>query len=80
MNGAGVIEDLKQFITATVRQEVTSVREEVADLRTDMLAMEQRLDKKMDDGFAAMGDALSGTHDQLGDHEVRLTKLEQHPA
>jgi hypothetical protein len=67
------IDDLKQFITATVSQ--TESR-----LESRLGGKIDRLEKKVDDGFAAIGDIITDLQDQHDNHEKRLTTLEPHPA
>jgi hypothetical protein len=67
------IDDLKQFITATVSQ--TESR-----LESHLGGKIDRLEKKVDDGFAAIGDIIADLQDQHDNHEKRLTTLESHPA
>ena len=67
------IEDLKQFISTVVRNEVASglsgIRQDIRDLRQDTQA-----------GFAGVGDVLDAhfkqVDEQLTDHETRITTLE----
>jgi hypothetical protein len=77
-------DDLKQFIEATVSQSETRIKDELGE-RID--GVEQRLgnlEKKVDDGFAGVADAIETINQRLDDHETecneRLTKLEQQAA
>ncbi|MFZ1324242.1 MAG: hypothetical protein WAQ57_03745 [Candidatus Saccharimonadales bacterium] len=71
-----VINDLKQFITATVSQSEERITNELDNRITRVESQISRLEQKVDDGFATIGDVISGTNDQLADHEIRLSKLE----
>lgn len=70
------IADLKQFIAATVRQELFSVKDE---LKKDI----GRVEKKVDDMALGIGDAIESLAEsvegRLDNHETRITKLEGHP-
>lgn len=66
------IQDLKQFITATVSQTEQRLGELMDNLENKVEDMRQ----EMQEGFAGVGDAISGANDQLEDHEQRITKLE----
>lgn len=59
-------DDLKQFIETTVSQ--------TEDRLNDRL---DELDKKIDDGFAGIGDVVNTVNEGLDDHETRITTLEQ---
>jgi len=67
------ITDLKQFITATVSQQIT-------DVRNDIVALDKSLNKKIDDLSTHVADALDASNEaiqmQLKDHKRRITKLE----
>lgn len=65
------INDLKQFIAATVSQS-TALLATNDDLK--------RLEQKIDDGFAGVGEAIEELHKQQSDTDQRLTKLEQQAA
>jgi tetrahydromethanopterin S-methyltransferase subunit G len=85
------IQDLKQFIAATVHQEVSTVNERLdrvderldkVDVRLDKV--DQRLDKvevKIDDIAGAVAEAIENTNEvtdvQLKDHGKRIARLEQ---
>lgn len=65
------LDDLKQFITATVSQATADMA-----TKTDI----KRLEVKIDD-LDLKVDTISDTLNEcLNDHEVRLTKLEQQTA
>ncbi len=75
-----VIQDLKQFIENTVSQSEQRIKSELRDdLGGRIDKLEQKVDsihQDMQEGFAAIGDALSGVNDQLEDHDQRISKLE----
>lgn len=68
-----VINDLKQFIAATVSQQLTQQTEYI---RSDM----KRLENKIDDISTSVGEALDTANEvvdeQIKDHEARIIKLE----
>jgi hypothetical protein len=73
------IEDLKQFITATVHGET-------ADIRTDLAGLRRDMDRGLTQVTAAIADlslkvdTIADAHaSDLHDHEQRITALE-HPA
>lgn len=61
-----IIQDLKQFISVTVSQQISG--------------LEDRLTNKIDDLSQSVADAMDRTNsvvdDQLKDHDRRITKLE----
>lgn len=67
------LDDLKQFITATVSQSEARLEERLGG-RID------RLEQKMDDGFAGIAEAIEQIHDHNAETDRRLTKLEQRHA
>lgn len=68
------LEDLKQFISATVSQ---IVHTEIDRLEKKV----DRLEKKVDDGFAGIGEAIDELHKEIEARDrvidQRLTNLEQ---
>jgi hypothetical protein len=66
------IQDLKQFIAATVSQQTSGLA-----TKLDV----ERLESKMDDLSSAVAEALDTSSDaaqsQISDHESRISKLEQ---
>lgn len=88
--------DLKQFIEATVSQQLAlqteDLRESIhADVKKDVDRLDDKLtkridklDQKIDDLSAAVGDAIETSneesHKQLKDHERRITRLEKRAA
>lgn len=74
------LDDLKQFISATVSQTEQRLGEQIdgVDQRLD------RLEQEVDNGFAGVGEAIDAIYDSINTHEngtdIRLTKLEQKAA
>lgn len=66
-------DDLKQFVAVTVSQSEQRIK---ADLKQDI----QTLRGEMHDGFAGIGDAIELIHEELSNHDKRLTKLEKQAA
>ena len=89
-------DDFKGFVSLTVQQTETRLRDDLKDfvyvtvgqtetrLTQRMDQVEQRLEDKLDDGFAGVGEALSTFMDQDAEDkkliDKRLTTLEQKPA
>jgi O-phosphoseryl-tRNA(Cys) synthetase len=71
------VQDLKQFIAATVNQQIS-------DVRDDIKALDQKLTVKSDDLSGSIAEALDNTNEatdsQLKDHDSRITQLEQKTA
>lgn len=69
-----VIQDLKQFITATVSQQAVSIKD-------DIKALDNKLIRKIDDLSDSVAEAIENTNEaadtQLTNHETRITHLEQ---
>lgn len=63
------IDDLKQFIDGKISQSESRVTEKI-----------EKLEKKVDNGFAGIADSIETTNQLLDDHEHRITKLEQKAA
>lgn len=93
MTNEDLFNDLKQFIEAKLAQQLTDVatkddlagmatKADLAEMatRADMAAFEQRLDEKLDEIQNAIGEHVGHTDDTLGNHERRLTQLEQQSA
>jgi methyl-accepting chemotaxis protein len=79
----GVIQDLKQFIAATVRQEISGLAEDVSGLKQDMAFLRQEvqetrdtLSSKIEDVDAKLDTVIEATGEQLEDHGQRIAKLE----
>lgn len=68
-----ILDDMKQFTTATVSQQTSDIREDLT-----------RLEEKVDDIASGIGEALDisneTTDKQIKDHEARILKLEQQAA
>lgn len=71
------LDDLKQFITATVPQSEERLRDE-------LMGEIHGLRKEVVDGFAGVGEAIEAIHQQSEDRDIevdrRFTKLEQQTA
>jgi hypothetical protein len=81
-----VIQDLKQFIAATVSQQASGLRDDIrADVRDDIRDAIDKLDKKLsqkiDDLSISIGETIDAsnepTESQLKNYEKRITKLEK---
>jgi hypothetical protein len=87
-----ILEDLKQFITTTVGQTETRLREEITGtetrlreeitgtetrLREEITGTETQLLRRMDGGFVGVGDAVDVIQEEVTRNEQRLTKLEK---
>lgn len=77
------IQDLKQFIEATVGQQLTLHTEHLAT-KEDVVRVEQGLgkrleeqDEKLDEIMTAVGEPLHHQDVRLNDHDDRLRKLER---
>ena len=79
------INDLKQFISATVSQETSQLRQDIRqdirhDIRYEIDKLDIKLSKKIDDLSQFVAEAMDNQSDatqtQLDDHEKRITKLE----
>ncbi len=74
------LNDLKQFITATVSQQLDSQTEE---LRQEIKRLDDKLSLKIDTLSESVAQAINDSNDavdtQLQDHEARITKLEPKP-
>jgi hypothetical protein len=72
------LQDLKQFIAATVSQQLAGLR---SDVRRYIKELDSKLSAKIDGLSQSIADALENSHEatdgQLEDHEQRITKLEQ---
>ncbi len=68
-----VVNDLKQFIAATVTQQTSDIKADIADL-------DRKLSTKIDNLSQAVGEAIEQTNEatdtQLKDHEQRIGRLE----
>lgn len=78
------LEDLKQFITASVSQSEARLRGEIGQLGKEMHQEFRTVRQEMADGFLAVGEAIDEIHKQLDEQkkinatvDKRLTRLEQ---
>ncbi len=74
------IEDLKQFIATTIRQEISSAFDNPEGKVAKIEDKLNKLDQKVDEGFAGVGEAMSDMAESvdktLDDHEQRIRALE----
>lgn len=72
------LNDLKQFIAATVSQATADMatKDDIANLENRL----ERLENKVNDGFAGIADVLDQTNERMDDFDQRLAKLEQQAA
>lgn len=90
-----MLRDLKQFIEATISQQLTSQTSELREEFSELKANFVRLEKKVDEVDARLGGKLDNLTDfvtdaidtanesadaQLKDHEHRITRLEHNTA
>ena len=70
----GTIQDLKQFISATIEQQVS-------ELRADIKALDDKLSLKIDDLSNSVAEAIENTSEAaealLHEHENRIVRLER---
>lgn len=75
-----VIDDLKQFITATVSQATADMatKADLEDLATkaDLAKLETKLEARIDIVDEKLDVVMQAVGERLDDHEQRLTKLE----
>lgn len=80
------IQDLKQFIEATISQQLTLQTEElvtkhdIADLEKNFEKRFKEQDEKLDEILTAVGESLHHQDVRLNDHDDRLRKLERKTA
>jgi polyhydroxyalkanoate synthesis regulator phasin len=80
-----VIADLKQFITATISQQMSDVatKDDIASIRAEMATKTDitRLEQKLDELQQAVGEAVDTSNDaadaRMKALEGRVSKLEQ---
>ncbi len=73
------MDDLKQFITATVSQTEERLTNRIDGLDNRIDKLEVRIDsleQKIDDVDAKLDTIAETLHGRIEDHEVRITKLE----
>ena len=68
-----MLNDLKQFIVATVTQQTTDIRDE---MRQGFRQVEQKIDDLSASVAQALDTSNEDTAKQLDDHEARITQLE----
>ena len=86
MNEA-TLKDLKQFITTTVREEISGVREDITSLETRINARFDENDIVQNEILNAIGEvqelqnkAIRRQADTIDNHEIRILKLEKRTA
>lgn len=64
------LSDLKQFIAATVSQATANMatKEDVVDIKTDIA----KLEKKVDDSFAKISEAIEGINEQTDENKRKV--------
>jgi len=74
------IQDLKQFIAATVVQQTTDLQNDISGIRSDIKILDSKLSSKIDDLSHSVASALDTTDEvadiQLKNHEKRIVRLE----
>ncbi|MEV8440448.1 hypothetical protein AB0425_23965 [Actinosynnema sp. NPDC051121] len=90
MTNEELFQDLKQFIEATVSQQVSASEQRLIKsmaTKEDLLAVEERLghriddlDTKLDTTQDAIGDGFTSMESSQQDHERRIRRLEQRVA
>jgi hypothetical protein len=81
-----IIDDFKQFITATISQQFSNVatKDDIASLDQKIDVLDRKLSGKIDELQSSVATALDNSNDtvddQLQDHERRIAKLEHRPA
>jgi hypothetical protein len=78
------LDDLKQFIAASVTQSEGRLRSEIGQLREEMHQEFRTVRHEVADGFLAVGEAIDEIHKQLDEQrkinatvDKRLTRLER---
>ena len=81
------LKDLKQFITTTVREEISGVREDITSLETRINARFDENDIVQNEILNAIGEvqelqnkAIRRHADTIDNHEHRIVKLEKRTA
>lgn len=77
------LQDLKQFITATVSQQTDDIRQDLTRLEHKFDNLEHKfenLEQKVDKGFADLTEIIDNrvepVEQEVADHKQRITKLE----
>jgi hypothetical protein len=86
MTNEQLLDDLKQFVAATVSQSEQRIRAEMAtkddfaEVEQRLARVEQRLTAKVDEAQQNIGDAIQVLHDEIDtqfkDHDKRIHRLE----
>jgi len=81
------IQDLKQFISATVSQQTDDLKQDISGIKQDISGLKQdiaKLDTKVDSLSAFVTEAIDNfdesTQIELKNHNKRITRLEQKTA
>ena len=79
------IQDLKQFISATVHQEIAGLEERLENkIVTKFDILDKKIDDRSDEIISAIGDTTSDRFDSVEEDvkslDNRVTKLESNPA
>ncbi|MDQ2973229.1 MAG: hypothetical protein M3Q79_01980 [bacterium] len=73
------IQDLKQFISATISQQTVNLA-----TKDDIASLDKKLSSKIEDLSNSVAEALESTNEatdsQLKSHDTRITRLEQKAA
>jgi tetrahydromethanopterin S-methyltransferase subunit G len=70
------IDDLKQFITATVSQSEQRLGERIDNVEQTLTKRIDDLEHKMEEGFAGVSEAIEGINQHQDEQDARLTDLE----
>jgi ubiquinone biosynthesis protein UbiJ len=86
MTNEQLFEDLRQFIAATVTQQTSDVRGDIAEVKSDVSSMKDditgiksdlaRLERKVDDGFAGASAVVETTNTRVDDLEDKADKVD----
>lgn len=68
------IQDLKQFISATVSQQLA---QQTKDIHEEMNRRFDEQDEKLDEILNAVGGSINDVEEKVDKHEVRITRLER---
>lgn len=90
MNTEEVIDDLKQFIAATVSQATADMatkadladlatKEDLADVRGEVTSLRSEMNQRFDDLDLQVKTIADAHAEMLDDHDQRLTRLEHRP-
>ena len=71
------LNDLKQFIEATVSQHTAMLRKDTEEIVKNAInELREELDENQNEVLNAIGGSLQSQDEQLGEHERRITRLE----